>query len=258
MNKKKPEIIFEENALEYVVYISYSLILTTCLFLLLCYISYKTFINTESSEKFEKLKKKLQPLLDKLKKLNVFYRSYEIIFKKFGTGSPYVFGVIAIMKKIIDYSYNKKFIIILFFVSLPRIIILIVFFIEILSGHLHYYFYTLYLLLIPLFFKIVLFLLRDLQERVFPEADGMVIQEIVPITINDKTSLRLTFTLKPEHNDLDPNLYFPNLYFPLLYFGGYIGFITDMYTKIQLFTQCLYYFCHILGLSYILIISFSG
>lgn len=160
-----------------------------------------------------------------------------------------------IMKHILNYSDKKLTIIIFSFVSLPRILVIIVLLTEVVIGHLHYYFYALYLLLIPLLFRIILFLFKDVQERSFPEASSMVIQEMNPITINNKLSFTVTFKLKPEYAvDGDPNIFFPKLYFPLLYFGGQIKVIYEIYRKFTLFTQCVYYLVHVICFSYILFI----
>jgi hypothetical protein len=258
LNRKKHDIVLAEPISEYLPYLTYGLVLTSSLLLLLSWVIYKTFIKPETSKRFQKITEKFTEKLGvfskNLEKLNVFYSSYDRIYKHFGTGSPYVIFMMRRMKNIVDYSDKKLTIIIFSFVSLPRILVILVLLTEVLRGHLQYYFYSVYLLLIPLIFRIILFLLKDVKERSLPESSSMVIQKLIAITTPNKVYYAFKFTLKPEYDDVDPDIYLPNFHFPLLYFGGQLITINDIYRKTALFTQFFYYLVHVLCFLYIIFV----
>lgn len=79
LNRKKHDIIFTEPISEYIPYLTYGLVLTSSLLLLISWVIYKTFINPATSKRFQKLTEKLEILSKILDKLDVFYRSYDII-----------------------------------------------------------------------------------------------------------------------------------------------------------------------------------
>jgi hypothetical protein len=83
-----------------------------------------------------------------------------------GTGSKYIVICIEIIKKILNYSEEKTRFMMLFLITTPRICILLIFFFEVFSGYLHYYFFSLYLLLIPAILNLCLFLLSDVRTYI--------------------------------------------------------------------------------------------
>ena len=242
----------ETSITEYVGYFEYCLLLRIILCCMVAYVTLKIVFELPSSGKFKVFGERLQSISKILEKCNVFYITYDIIFKKFGTGSTYVIFVIAAAKRILDYSQRKNMIIICCCVILPRIIILLVFLVEIWLNQLHYYFYALGLLLIPIMFRMLLFMFKDVRRRVFPEAQSMVMQKSELLTINGTPSVILIFKMRPEYHYIDEDAFLEDEYYPLLYINAHIDIIVNLYMKFNLITLFFYHLCHIMGFIYIL------
>lgn len=256
VTRKKPHILFAETAaLHYMGFLYYSLFLTTVLFLINCYSLYKVFLVPKETTRFASLKKQLLTFAKKLEKLNVFFKAYDIIFKTLGTGSFYVLFVLKVMKKILRTPNFYITVIIALFTIFPRILIIIVFFSELFYGQLHYYFYSLYLLLIPLILRLLFFILKDVRERVFPEVALMVTPVNVSENVNGKNTIEIYYKLSEAFSDVNLNLVLHDFYFPLLFIAAHLEMFQYLFSRINIITLFFYYFSHILGFSYIILIT---
>jgi hypothetical protein len=169
-----------------------------------------------------------------------------------GTGSKYIVICIESMKKIVTYSEEKTRVIMLFLITVPRMCILAIFFFEVFSGYLHYYFFSLYLLFIPAILNLVLFLLSDVRERIYPQANSMVIPQSIPENINGKIYIRFSYTMADDFKDINTKFFVENYYLPLLYFEAHHMLLKEQFTRINLITTLFYFLCHIIGFMYIL------
>lgn len=159
-------------------------------------------------------------------------------------------------------TYPTLFIIL--FEMLPKTLILIVFFYEIYALHLCYYFITLTLLIIPLLFKITMFILNDVGDRLLPEFQKMLIFEkeniIVNANVNEepKHMSIINIKLNPIYNDLNLDTLLYQFYYPALFNNS--NFQTNIlrqYNKLLLFTNLVYYVLSLYGWSYCFLLIYS-
>ena len=255
----KIELSFENiekysDYFSFIVYLSiYMLIFVTFIMLITLYLKNKKV--TENSLGTTLLKK----LISFLNYINIFYRTYVILFE--ATSADYTHYIIKLAKISLALKKRTNLIIIFCFISLPRIIVIITLLIEIYFGALHYYFYSLLLLLIPLLFRIILFMLKDLGPRVLPELKQIVkqgdINENPPFPYETaegvKTCFAIRFYLAPEHSDLDLDYVMEEFYYPALFIQCHIEKNIDprvyVISKITIIS---YYLVTALGFAYIL------
>lgn len=132
---------------------------------------------------------------------------------------------------------------------------------EIYTRQLHYYFYTLVLLFIPLLFKVIMFILTDIGPRMLVDLNKLVIRDTMEtapeITINHPSGLKkvkvIGIKLAPEYADINLDFFMHTFYNPMLFMEGHmIANIKPLYAKINLASLYFYYFMQALGFGYIL------
>lgn len=202
---------------------------------------------------FFKLTKIFKETLDYL---NIFYRAYVILFN--ATSGDYTIYLIKLAKYCLSLKIITYDIIIFCFISLPRILILLSLVIEIYFGQLYYYFYSLLLLLIPLLFRLILFMLKDVGPRVLPELHEIVQQNITEITYKaadgvEKKGLAINYSLKPEHSDLNLDGIMEYFYYPAFHIEGHI--VKNINPRVNIISKITvigYYIITIIAFTYIL------
>ena len=163
-----PENIIKYNKyFEMVVYFSSFMLAYTFLTILLEY--YLENRKPKEGSLFKKIGEKVSTFLHNI---NIFYHAYSIIFSN--TAPEYTQYVIKLAKFTLSLTRIDEYRIILVFIALPRYIILNVLILEIIYGQLHYYFYSLILSLVPLVFKIITFMIKDVGSRSLPEFNKIV------------------------------------------------------------------------------------
>jgi hypothetical protein len=210
-----------------------------------------------SNKKITVFDKILTWIMNQINKINIFSKTYTMILDFIGPKQ--VHKIINLAKLVLTYTNNEIRYIIISFVLIPRLIIVFTFLLEIYFGKLHYYFYSLFLLLIPLIFKFIVFMLKDIGPRILPEFQKFVILEpentnvVIQTKEGDKVVQRYKFRLIPEASDLDLGFLLSNFYYPLLHIEGHVEqIITPIASKITLISIYIYYIIHFLGLTYII------
>ena len=160
-------IIKYNKYFEMVVYFSSFMLAYTFLTILLEY--YLENRKPKEGSLFKKIGEKIATFLHNI---NIFYHAYSIIFSN--TAPEYTQYVIKLAKFTLSLTRIDEYRIILVFIALPRYIILNVLILEIIYGQLHYYFYSLILSLVPLVFKIITFMIKDVGSRLLPEFNKIV------------------------------------------------------------------------------------
>lgn len=226
---------------QYSLYFLILLILHTLQFNL----SFIIFLKKEPSKFIKKISKSIQ-------KYNIFYKSYGIVLDFFGP--QYTQYLIKFAKWVLKLKPNTVNGIIVFFVIFPQFMIVSVFFLEIHFRQLHYYFYSLILLLIPLIFRIILFILMDVGPRLEPQLKELLVVEFYPLPEDPVINGLVGRKMRPDLLDIDINHFLDNYYYPLLKITPFMTEILPTYLRISSITSLLYHFCHIIGLFYILFI----
>lgn len=202
-----------------------------------------------------------------LAKYNIFYRTYGVIFNFIGHCR--LKPLIDFAATILNYSEKKIKYIITIFAIVPRIIILFIFVFELfINKQLHYYFVSLILLLMPLLFRMFLFILKDLSDRVLPEFKALldINSEIEPIEIPAGTPLTpgapkkfkaVNIRWKPQYADGDLDHFLYSYYYPMLFLPGHMQvFVLPLYIKMNQIIIFIYCSVHALGWGYILFYLF--
>lgn len=118
------------------------------------------------------------------------------------------------------------------------------------------------MLLLPLFFRVLLFTLKDIGPRAIIELSEIIEQgfldtkNIVLVETSEGTKAcgTIPIKLKPEFSDLDLDYVLYNYYYPALFIEGHIKTKIDpLVNIIGKSTVILYYVFTILGFSYILL-----
>lgn len=134
-------------------------------------------------------------------------------------------------------------------IIIPRVIIVCFLIFEIYFGFLKYFYYSLLLLIIPLIVQFIIFMLKDISPRLYPEFRKHVIitKEILPekeqIIIDGITlNTAFNFHMHPDYPKDDFSDFMTNYYEPLLYIESKLNDIfLPIYTKIRLLTLFLYF-----------------
>ena len=124
------------------------------------------------------------------------------------------------------------------------------------------YFYSLLLLLIPLFFRLILFILHDSGKRLVVELSEIVTQkplnECKDIFYETPEGVKkgkvLEFALTPESSDLDLHAVLETYYYPALRIGGHME--RHIFPKVKIIstiTILVYYVVTALSFTYIII-----
>lgn len=231
------------------------------------------FAKKQEKNTFLNKHKRLLQIKDKLfqtYKNNIITRSVEYLRKTLISGYGAIFDwfgpkytvyLVKSTKYIFSGSHYYKLVIILCEL-IPRIVILSIFIIEIYYQHLHYYFYSLVLLVIPLIFKFFMFVIEDLGPRVIPELAKLFIFEHENTQITWETTPEdvtlINITLRPEYEHLDLNLVLRDYYFPLTKLSSelQVNFLP-LYKKIKVYVLLGYYFIQAIGWGYIIYITFN-
>lgn len=193
-----------------------------------------------------------------IQKYNPIYHCYNMIFNKINP--KYTYYLVRITKYLLAFSAKTNTLIILFGVSAPRVLISFVLLFDILIlQKLHYYFFALILLIIPLSFRFIIFIFTDLSKKLLPEFKkylnfGKPEAFYGNLDSNIKNSENIEITLKPQYKDMDLNHVLYNFYYPMLFLQGHMELeILPQYRKISCYTQLIYYLVHSCSWFYILI-----
>lgn len=190
-------------------------------------------------------------------KLNVFYKSYGILFDWFGPS--YTTYLVRLARKFLSWKRSFKIALIVSFSVLPRVIIILVLCYDIHARLLHYYFYSLLLLFIPLIFKFFVFILKDIGPRLLPEFRNFLdidtsLNDIHFVTEDGPQSLKpISIKFKKEFQDIDLDYFLQTFFYPMSYISGEMSAnFLPIYSKIVLSTLIFYYLFHGLAWAYIL------
>ena len=156
-------------------------------------------------------------------------------------------------------TYKKYYLHIIYMLEiLPRVIILSTFIIEICMGHLHYYFYSLTLLILPLVLRGLVYILKDIGPRLLPEYKSYLhfskpVDATITIKGIEKQVLIIDVTVKPEYEDLFPVEYILNNYFyPLEQITIVIeNDFVPKYNLRKYIIRIIYHGIHVIGWIYI-------
>lgn len=245
------------DSVETLVYIKTFLIISLGLFFLwLFLLIYRKILQSKTTSKFNRLTSwnlKFKIFIDKI---NILYKSYVMLFEYLGL--DYVGYLINLSRFVLKRTQKQSFLILFGFLTLPRIVILLTFLIETYFGHLHYFFYTLFLLIIPLFFRIIIFMLTDVGPRLLPEFEKHLIKtprehEIISKNGTEKLQvMELSFT--EDVADLNLSWFLDQIYFPLKHIGPHMrDNVLPLYINIVQYTVLIYFFTISAGLIYILV-----
>jgi hypothetical protein len=235
------------------------LLFLTSFFLLIifvCVIIYKMFKKKQKNGYFAEFLKKTNQILTKV---NIFYKSYVMLFEFFGIERTEY--LIKLTKFVLDTPNKIIFVITFCFVCLPRLIILIIFVIEISLGQLHYFFYGLFLLIIPLIFRVILFVLTDLGPRLFPEFDTLVKKNTKTMFITTKDGVKEQIITEigfiDSLSDACFDTFAERVYYPLMHIEKYMkNYFLPKYIKIIQYSGLVYYFIISSGLFYVLYFNY--
>lgn len=187
---------------------------------------------------------------------NLLLHTYTLVFEYIGPNKT-IYLIFFTKYCIKKSNYFKQ--IIVFGEVLPRIIIIIVFIVELfILKHLHYYFISLILLLIPLLFRFILFVLKDLGPRVLPELrkhlQDLPMQETTIIINNQMKRVGIQhYVLKPEYEHLGLDYFMNNFYYPLRDMSSFLETtFLPLHKKIKFITLISYFFIHVIGWTYVL------
>ena len=246
---------------EYYIYIVYLLLITLSVLCILLgekkYTWLKRYKENTNKKKsiFTIFGEKLQKWLSKI---TIFKWLYNVIFNALGEFS--VEHTIKLARKVVDFTHKQNIIIILSFVTLPRLIILFILILEIYLGRINYYFYSLYLLIIPQVFNLILYMLTDIGPRALLDLKELVIQENIStaptVTINTpdgpKTGKAVGFRLHPDYPNQNLDILMFEFYYPMLFIKGLMPDVNRLTAKVKKYTLFVYYIIHVLGFIYIL------
>lgn len=190
----------------------------------------------------------LQQVLKIWQKYNFFYHGYSLIFNYLGPG--WTVYLVKFAKSFVEYSKYKLRIIMIIFVVLPRLFIISVLLWEIfILKNLHYYFYSLLVLFLPLFFGLFVFIFKDLSPRLLPEFTKFL---DIDVNENDGSTL-IGFKLKLEYFDMDMDDLMHNFYYPMVFLNSHMDVVfLPLYRKIQTNIILVYFICHALSWGYLL------
>lgn len=186
--------------------------------------------------------------------ISIFIHTYDVVFNLLSANvTKYV---VKLAKLFLIYN-NKSYQIIFTVEILPRIFISSCFLIELYYEHLHYYFVSLSLLIIPFLFRGLVFILRDIGPRLKPEFSQMVIQTIVEtnrfLLENEKPCQIISLRLKPEYFKINENMFFNDYYDPIFFIEPEMLFkFIPLYTRIKLYVHFCYYLFFSCGWVYII------
>ena len=209
---------------------------------------------------FEKIALKLKELIDTI---NIFYKSYTIIFQYL---SPkYTQHLVTYASNIMAYTKIKTLSILFVCVILPRLLIISIFIFELYQKTLHYYFFSLLLLLIPLGFRFLLFIYNDINKQVLPKLEELLElgQTFGNVTLETpegkKTFGTIGICFRPEYqyNDAgelqDINHFITTFYNPMLFIGPHMKTnILPLYHKINSIVIWVYALIQATGWAYVL------
>lgn len=186
-------------------------------------------------------------------KYNIFYKAYGIIFELLGPN--YTRHLVFFSKYVLKLNKHIKEAIMVMVIILPKVLIIMVFYLEIYHRHLNNYYYVLLLLLIPMFFRFLLFILEDIGPRVLPQLEELLVFESETLSKEQKVK-SLTIKFRPEIKDLSLDHFLNNFYYPILFISGEMALnIMPKYYKILFTVSLLYNVFQLLGWFYILVIG---
>ena len=187
--------------------------------------------------------------------IGVFIKGYDVFIKYIGP--PRVKYIIQFTQFFLNICHYRVAMI-FSFVILPRVIILVVFIIEIFYiKQIHYYFYSLILLIIPFIFRFIIFILKDIGPRVVPSfKECLKFTKKPGTTFIDNQGNEFDFmdiTMKPEYNELDCDAFLRRFYYPALNIPNIMTYtFIPKRTKITLLITYIYHIIHLLGWGYII------
>ena len=157
-------------------------------------------------------------------------------------------------------TYKQYYLHIIYILEIiPRVIILTIFILEIFMGHLHYYFYSLTLLILPLVLRGLIHVLKDIGPRVLPEIRSYLyikssIDDTVIIDGKEKNVKIVDIWLKPEYrNTFNLDYILDYYFFPLQEIT--IVMENDFVPKYNIrkyIIRIIYHGIHVIGWIYIL------
>lgn len=244
----------------------FSLFLCSLTVLVLLVVSF-FFLNKNPDKKLTIFSKLLLKLNYYSEKYNIFYKAYGIIFDFIGHKKIHHF--VSYTNNILNYSYNKNVVLIVLAVVLPRIVIILTFVFEIYTKQLHYYFFSLSLLLIPVIFRFLIFIFNDLPKKMLPifnaeYIERKLLEELIEIpagtsitTTESKKFRAIGFKFKAKYADADFDFFMFTYYYPMLYITGHMELVfLPLYIKIKQITIFTYTVIQVLGWGYILFYIF--
>lgn len=235
-------------------YIKAYLVCSTGMFLIVsCIIVYKYWFGKKQKKtKLSELFGKFSVFVDKV---NIFYKSYGMLAKFLDM--DYLKYLIKLAKIVLELTNKQVLLIIFFFAVMPRILIVLVFLTDLYLGRWHYFPYALFLVIIIVIFRLVLFMLKDIGIRLFPEFDQYVVKEkhkITQNTIEGKEEFYVTgLSFIEEFADKDFNDFALNTYYPLMNISEHMQtIIMPLYANIVQYTLLMYHFIISSGLLYVI------
>ena len=253
LSKNTIDIILNDVlSIRFLPYIVCIIIFHLIIIIILCLKLYNKFNSYSNNSLFVEIKKFILECLKYVQ--NALLAVYNVIFECLSPNYTYY-----ILQWATKFSNNNIYptVFMILFEMLPKTLILVVFFYEIYTLHLYYYFISLIFLIIPFIFRIIMFILKDVGDHLLPEFQKMLIFEKENISVNAKTNEDpknmsiITIKLNPIYNDLNLETLLYQFYYPALFNNtAFQTNILGQYNKLILFTNLVYYISSLCGWSY--------